>query len=55
MKFILVIFKFFMNLIYLIFKIFKVKNNKITFISRQSNNKSIDFIYLENYNFVVLC
>lgn len=48
MKFILVIFKFFMNLIYLIFKIFKVKNNKITFISRQSNNKSIDFIYLEN-------
>lgn len=35
-------FKFFMNFIYKIFKLFKTKN-KITFISRQSNKVGIDF------------
>lgn len=35
-------FKFFMNYIYKIFKLFKTKN-KITFISRQSNKIGIDF------------
>lgn len=35
-------FKFFMNFIYKVFKLFKTKN-KITFISRQSNKIGIDF------------
>ena len=39
------IFKVLMNIIYKFFKLFKTKN-KITFISRQSNNISIDFTLL---------
>ena len=42
MEYCIKIFKFFMNFIYKLFKLFKTKN-KITFISRQSNNISIDF------------
>lgn len=43
-------FKFLMNFIYKLFKLFKTKN-KITFISRQSNNISIDFkLLIEDIN-----
>lgn len=48
MKFLLTIFKYLLNFIYLFFKLFKTKNNKITFISRQSNTKTLDFIYIED-------
>ena len=39
--------KIFLNLIYLIIKIFPIKN-QILFMSRQSNNKSLDFKMLED-------
>ena len=39
------IFKFILNIIYSIFKLFKTKN-RITFISRQSNNINVDFVLL---------
>ena len=42
MEYCIKVFKFLMNFIYKLFKLFKTKN-KITFISRQSNNISIDF------------
>ncbi len=34
---------FFANLVYLFFKLFPTKNNKISFISRQSNEVALDF------------
>lgn len=50
MEYCIKIFKFFMNSIYKIFKLFKTKN-KITFISRQSNKIGIDFkLLIEEIN-----
>ena len=51
-----------LNIIYSFFKLFKIKN-KITFISRQSNNVTVDFKLLKddlnkrypNYKVVILC
>ena len=59
MKIIIKIGIFLLNIIYSIFKLFKVKN-KITFISRQSNTPNIDFILLSNelkseYEIIMLC
>ena len=56
------IFKFILNIIYSIFKLFKTKN-RITFISRQSNNINVDFVLLgkkikkemPEYDVVYLC
>lgn len=56
------IFKFILNIIYSIFKLFKTRN-RITFISRQSNNINIDFVLLgkeinkemPEYDLVYLC
>ena len=56
------IFKFILNVIYSIFKLFKTKN-RITFISRQSNSVNIDFLLLgeeinkkmKGYDVVYLC
>lgn len=56
------IFKFILNIIYSIFKLFKTRN-RITFISRQSNNINIDFVLLgkeinkemPEYDVVYLC
>lgn len=56
------IFKFILNIIYSIFKLFKTRN-RITFISRQSNNINIDFVLLgkeinkemPGYDVVYLC
>ncbi len=47
MKIIIVIGKTFCNLLYGIFKMKKVKPNKIVFLSRQSDNKSLDFKLIE--------
>ena len=54
--------KFILNMIYLIIKLFPTKN-RITFLSRQSNNKTLDFELLEkelikinpNIDIVILC
>ena len=62
MTFILNIFKFLMNVIYLFFKLFKTRN-QITLISRQSNSITLDFKLLSNelekelpdYKVVALC
>lgn len=63
MKILLLIFKFIMNFIYCFFKLFKTNNNKVLFISRQSNEITIDFKLLcqkleeskKNYKIVVIC
>ena len=39
---------FIANIIYFFIKLFPVNNKKITFISRQSNNITIDFKLLKN-------
>ena len=46
MEIIIEIAKFVLRAIYAIFKLFKTRN-KITFLSRQSNTPSIDFMLLE--------
>lgn len=48
MKIIINIFIFFANIIYDFIKLFKTKPNKITYISRQSNQACLDFILLRN-------
>lgn len=47
MKFFIIVGKFVANFIYFFFKLLPTKN-KITFISRQSNDASIDMILIEN-------
>lgn len=62
MTFIINVLKCLLNVIYLFFKLFK-KRKQITFISRQGNSPSIDFLLLENelkskyfdYKIVMLC
>ncbi|MGB4985194.1 MAG: CDP-glycerol glycerophosphotransferase family protein [Erysipelotrichaceae bacterium] len=61
-KILLSVFKFIMNFIYCFFKLFKT-TNQVTFISRQSNDISLDFMLLSeqfkkdhpDYKVVVLC
>ncbi len=56
------ILKFILNIIYSIFKLFKIRN-RITFISRQSNDINVDFVLLSkeinrempDYDVVCLC
>lgn len=48
MKIVINIFIFFANILYSFIKLFKTKYNKITYISRQSNQPGLDFILLRN-------
>lgn len=56
-----IIVRFFLNLLYTIMKLKKTKANKVVLLSRQSNEKSLDFKILENalknagYNVVCMC
>ncbi len=45
--FLIVIFRFVLNVVYFMFKLFLKPKNKITFLSRQSNEKSLDFKLLQ--------
>jgi len=61
LKSLLCVFKILLNFIYLPFKLLKTKNNKVLFISRQSNNITLDFELLskelrnKKYDVVILC
>lgn len=48
MRILLSCFAFFLNLIYLLFKILPTSNKKITFLSRQSNKISLDMTYIKD-------
>lgn len=55
--------KFVLNIIYCFFKLFRTNNDKILFISRQSNEITLDFDLLyqalkkkkKNYKIVIIC
>ena len=47
MRVLIWLFKFHLRIIYFFLKLFKTDNNKILFLSRQSDTKSIDFKLME--------
>ena len=61
LEFAVILVRFFLNILYAIMKLKKTKANKVILLSRQSNEKSLDFRILENalknagYNVVCMC
>ncbi|MDD3305449.1 MAG: hypothetical protein PHT75_05005 [Bacilli bacterium] len=47
MRTLIIFFKLHLKVVYFFIKFIPVNKNKITFLSRQSNNKSLDFKLLE--------
>ena len=46
MRIAFILLRWLMNFIYLFMKLFPIKNNKLVFLSRQSNTPSEDFLFL---------
>ena len=48
MRIAFILLRWLMNFIYLFMKLFPIKNNKLVFLSRQSNTPSEDFLFLQD-------